>query len=225
LAAGVSEGHSVIEPSHQVSSSCVKSDMSNLRPRPRSMIACLRGKSARLRRRLGEHSGGRPRKVERTMSSRVYRPLAALLLGLLFGGLVAWFTIGPGDDDAPGQFALIYARCANSTAEAQRKVGITDPSDIRFAVTRQCATSAAAYAREFRAFSRCVEWKIKQLKALPARHIRLIRKNANYEPFTLRIASESDCSGISRPGEGDLWDDMFWQTVRTTPSGRPVPLR
>ncbi len=29
------------------------------------------------------------------MSSRVYRPLAALLLGLLlFGGLFAWFTKG-----------------------------------------------------------------------------------------------------------------------------------
>lgn len=145
--------------------------------------------------------------------------------GLLFGRLFAWFTKGRGGDDAPRGFALIYARCMNSTAEAQRKVGITDPSTIRFAVTRQCATSPAAYAREFRAFSRCVERKLQQLMALPARDIRLIRGNANYEPFTLRISAESDCWGSSRPGEGDLWDDMFWQTVRTTPSGRPVPLR
>ena len=160
------------------------------------------------------------------MSSSVYRPLAAaLLLGLLFGGLFTWFTKGPGGDDAPRGFAPIYARCVNSTAEAQRKVGITDPSAIRFAVTRQCATSPVAYAREFRAFSRCVERKLKQLKALPARDILLIRENANYEPFTLRTSAESDCSGTSRPGEGDLWDDMFWQTMRTTPSGRPVPLR
>jgi len=147
-------------------------------------------------------------------------PLAALLLGLLlFGWLFAWFTKGPGDGDAPRGFALIYARCVKSTAEAQRKVGTTDSSSIRFAVTRQCATSSAAYAREFRAFFRCVERKLKQLKALPAGDIRLIRENANYEPFTLRISAESDCSGTSRPGEGDLWDDMFWQTVRTTPSG------
>ena len=147
-------------------------------------------------------------------------PLAALLLGLLlFGGLFAWFTKGPGGGDAPRGFALIYARCVKSTAEAQRKVGTTDSSSIRFAVTRQCATSSAAYAREFRAYSRCVERKLKQLKALPAGDIRLIRENANYEPFTLRISAESDCSGTSRPGEGDLWDDMFWQTVRTTPSG------
>jgi hypothetical protein len=159
------------------------------------------------------------------MSSPVYRPVAALLLGLLLGGLFAWFTKGPDDGDAPRGFALIYARCVNSTAEAQRRVGITDRSTSRFAVRRQCATSPAAYAREFRAFSRCVERDLKELKALPARDIRRIRENANYEPFTLRISAESDCSGTSRPGKGDLWDDMFWQTVRTTPSGRPVPLR
>ncbi len=104
-------------------------------------------------------------------------------------------------------------------------MGITDPSAIRFAVTRRCAKSPAAYAREFRVFSRCVEGKLKHLKALPTRDIRLIRENANYEPFTLRMSAERDCSGTSRPGEGDLWDDMFWQSVRRTPSGRPVPLR
>jgi hypothetical protein len=140
------------------------------------------------------------------MSSRVYRPLAVLLLGLLFGGLFAWFTEGRGGDDASGGFALIYARCVKSTAEAQRKVGITDPSTIRFAVTRQCATSPAAYAREFRAFSHCVERKLEAIEGAS------------------RIAAESDCSGTSRPGKGDLWDDMFWQTVRTTPSGRPILL-
>jgi hypothetical protein len=61
------------------------------------------------------------------MSSRVYRPLAALLLGLLLGGLFVWLTKGRGDDDAPRGFALIHARCAERTAEAQRQVGITDP--------------------------------------------------------------------------------------------------
>lgn len=158
------------------------------------------------------------------MSSRVYRPLAALLLGLLLVGLFAWFTKGPGGGEAPRGFALIYARCVNSTAEAQRKVGTTDPSSIRFAVTRQCATSPAAYAREFRAFFLCVERKLQQLQALPARDIRLIRENANYEPSALRISAESDCSQTPRPGVGDLWDDMFGRRVRTTPSGRPVPL-
>ena len=151
------------------------------------------------------------------MSSRVYRPLAALLLLglLLFGGLFAWFTKGPGGDDAPRRFALIYARCVKSTAEAQRKVGTTDPSSIHFAVTRQCATSPAAYAREFRAFSRCVESKLKRLKALPARDIRLIR-----EP--LHASAESDCSGTSHPTKGDLWDDMNLADVRTTRSGELV---
>lgn len=33
------------------------------------------------------------------MSSRVYRPLAALLLGLLFEGLFAWFTKGSGSKE------------------------------------------------------------------------------------------------------------------------------
>lgn len=33
------------------------------------------------------------------MSSRVYRPLAALLLGLLFEGLFAWFTKGSGSQE------------------------------------------------------------------------------------------------------------------------------
>jgi hypothetical protein len=141
------------------------------------------------------------------MASRVYRPLAALLLGLLlFGGLFAWFTKGPDGGDAPRGFALIYDRCVKSMAEAQRKVGNTDPSSIRFALSRQCATSPAAYAREFRAFSACVERKL--------------RANEG----TSRISAESDCSGTSRPGKGDLWDDMFWQTVRTTPSGRPILL-
>ena len=140
------------------------------------------------------------------MSSRVYRPIVALLLGLLlFGGLFAWFTKGPGGDDAPRGFALIYARCVSKSAEDQRKVGTTDPSNISFAASRQCATSPAAYAREFRAYSACVERKL---------------RNGGFT----RISAESKCSGISHPTKGDLWDDMFWQTVRTTPSGRPVPL-
>ena len=71
------------------------------------------------------------------MSSRVYRPLAVFLLGLLYGG-------GPKEG------------CT------------TDPAALRFAVARQCSTSPAAYAREFRDFSRCVERELKQLKALPA---------------------------------------------------------
>jgi hypothetical protein len=153
------------------------------------------------------------------MSSRIRRPLVALLLGLLFAGVFTWFTEGPGGDDTPRKFALIYDRCVNNTVEAQRKVGNTDPS---FAVSRTCATSPAAYAREFRAFSRCVEGKLQQLKVFPARDLRLIRKNANYEPFTLRNEAESDCSGISHPTKGDLWDDMDLADVRTTRSGELV---
>lgn len=152
------------------------------------------------------------------MSSRIYRPLAALLLGLLlFGGLFAYFNKGPGGG-APRGFALIYARCVNRSAEAQRKVGNTDPSSIRFVASRQCATSPAAYSREFRAFSRCVESRSKQLKALPARDIRFIRG-------PLHAEAESDCSETPHPTKGDLWDDMDLADVRTTPSGRPVPLR
>lgn len=100
------------------------------------------------------------------MSTRVYRPLAALLLGLLLGGLFVWFTQGRGDD-APRGFALIRAHCAETTAEAQREVG-GDTAIIRFAVRRQCGASPADWAKEFRAFSRCVEKRLGQLKAVPA---------------------------------------------------------
>jgi hypothetical protein len=91
------------------------------------------------------------------VSSRVYRPLAALVLILLFAGLFVWFTKGRGGDVPLRGFALIRAHCAEMTAEAQRQVGASDSGIIRFAVKRQCATSPTAYAKEFRAFSRCVE--------------------------------------------------------------------
>jgi hypothetical protein len=145
------------------------------------------------------------------MSSRVYRPLATLVLVLLFAGLFVWFTKGRGGDDAPKGFALIRAHCAEMTAEAQRQVGATDSGIIRFAVKRQCATSPAAYAKEFRAFSRCVEKRLGYWKAVPALHQQ-------------RIAAENRCGNTSFPRKGDIWDDMFTGRVHTTPVGRPIPL-
>jgi len=145
------------------------------------------------------------------MSPRVYRPLAALLMGLLFGGLFVWFTKERGDD-VPRGFALIHAHCVERSAETQRQVGATDSGTIRFAVSRQCTASPATYAREFRAFTHCVERRLGQSKAVPARDPR-------------RISAETRCGHTTRPhGQGDLWDDMFLGAVHTTPSGRPIPL-
>jgi hypothetical protein len=114
------------------------------------------------------------------MSPRVYRPLAALALGLLLGGLIVWFTKRAWRRRPPRGFGLIRAHCAKMTAEAQRQVGATDSGIIRFAVKRQCATSPTAYAKEFGAFSRCVEKRLGYMDRRDPRH----RQHSNHSPLS-----------------------------------------
>ena len=124
------------------------------------------------------------------------RWIVGLGVVLLVAG--AWFAWRWREDHS--EFGRIHAQCVESTTEAQGKGA--DPDTVSFAIKRSCGTSPAAFEREFRAFSDCVERQMR-------------------EAGCSRGSAESNCSARDVHGDGDLWDDMFWQVWHTTPSGRP----
>jgi hypothetical protein len=70
---------------------------------------------------------------------------------------------------------------------------------------------------EARAYVRCVERRLKQFKAMSPAQLQILRANITHPPFTLRVKAEERCS------VSGLRDNMFWNEVRTTPSGELVP--
>ena len=122
----------------------------------------------------------------------------ALVVVLVAGAWFAWRW----KEGHYSEFAQIHARCVEHTTKVEKDVGGDFATDIDFAVERQCGTSPAAFEREFRSFSDCVE-------------------NEMREVGISRRSAESNCSARDVHGDGDLWDDMFWQVWGTTPSGHP----